>query len=87
MVCCILLLALVSGYRPKLSLLISGPPVEVVGGEDDKQYAIRFGGYFQPPPGLRMQPEERRQRTLTPICSWPELSPSVTPETTAPEVF
>lgn len=36
MVCCPLLLALVSGYLPKLSLLVSGPPVEVV-GEDDKQ--------------------------------------------------
>lgn len=37
MVCYFLVLALVSGYRPKLSLLISGPPEEVVGGEDDKQ--------------------------------------------------
>lgn len=37
---CFLFLALVSGYRPELSLLISGPLEEVVGGEDAKQCAV-----------------------------------------------
>lgn len=35
-----LFLALVSGYRPELSLLISGPLEEVVGGEEAKQCAV-----------------------------------------------